>query len=676
MRTKIPFLLLLAFAFLVRLPGIKKGLPYIEDQDEGIHFGYLVRMLQSGDYNPHEFQKPFMLYSRIPITAIAFLKSVERGDLKKLSEIKTRNEYLSNGFEYTVTQPLLVIYNRIFSLGISLLCLFVTYRIANLFLSSRLSMIAALFLSAMPTHFILSPHIGPDMLVTLLVLVTTYLSIRAHKEGSYSTLLLAGLISGLTIATKYNLFTVLLVPLTTAILFKREGKNNGLFSSSLIGTFFVLFVLSGLGFILGAPYSLLALPEFLNAAAYEVWHYSLAGESLGFKAQLVFFLNRLIYVELGLFTSILVLVGLCNYWKNLERRKIGVILISFSLSYLCYMSTQRQQFIRNLLPLMPFLSIFAASGVEIILQFFRGKYPKIAGHSLKEVSLTLVLLLLLTYPRLIAETQAAITDYRAHTIPDSRTVAVDWVKKHLGAHEIASVAGQLSLPHDLRKDKRIVQFNANKIYQSKDLLSLWQQGVSYVVLPSYLASFKESEVTTIPGVKEKQVIPYSPEVTIISLKDIFSQYALSKFRDQIQDRKTRNDCSMPLAKSNQEVGWGDYENQAFQLSGKDYKGYQWIEGRYARLNIVGCGLSATRLSFHAFTPWPEQNVEVYLNSENVGSFKLQVGDWNEFSFAIPPKVKELKNLEFKVSQAGNLSRAGISRDNRNLAIALHGLEIK
>jgi hypothetical protein len=113
MRTKISLLLLLAFALLVRLPGIKKGLPYIEDQDEGIHFGYLVRMLQSGDYNPHEFQKPFMLYSRIPITAIAFLKSVERGDLKKLSEIKTRNEFLSNGFEYTVTHPLLVIYNRI-----------------------------------------------------------------------------------------------------------------------------------------------------------------------------------------------------------------------------------------------------------------------------------------------------------------------------------------------------------------------------------------------------------------------------------------------------------------------------------------------------------------------------------------------------------------------------------
>jgi hypothetical protein len=676
MRTKISLLLLLAFALLVRLPGIKKGLPYIEDQDEGIHFGYLVRMLQSGDYNPHEFQKPFMLYSRIPITAIAFLKSVERGDLKKLSEIKTRNEFLSNGFEYTVTHPLLVIYNRIFSLGISLLCLFVTYRLANLFLSSKIAIIAALFLSAMPTHFILSPHVGPDMLVTLLVLVTTYLSIRAHKEGSYSILLLAGLISGLTIATKYNLFTVLLVPLTTAVFFQSEENNNGLFSSSLIGTFFLLFALSGLGFIFGAPYCLLALPEFLNAAAYEVWHYSLAGESLGFKTQLMFFLNRLIHVELGVFTSILALVGVCSYWKNLELRKIGIILISFSLSYLCYMSTQRQQFVRNLLPLMPFLSIFAACGVEIILQFFRSKYPKIAGQNLKEISLTLIFLLLLTYPRLIAETQAAITDYRARTVPDSRTVVADWIKKHLGAHEIASVAGQLSLPHDLRKDKRIVQFNANKIYQSKDLLSLWQEGVSYVVLPSYLASFNDSEVTKIPGVKEKQVIPYSPEVTIIPLKETFSQFALDKFRDQIQVRKTRSDCSLPLAKSNQEVGWGDYENQEFQLSGKDYKGYQWIEGRYSRLNIVGCGLSATRLSFFAFTPWPEQDVEVYLNKENVGSFRLQAGDWHELSFAIPLNVKELKNLEFKVSQAGNLKRAGVSRDNRSLAIALHGLEFK
>jgi hypothetical protein len=50
--------LIIAGAFVLRMWGIRGGLPYVDHPDEPNPINYVVQMLKTGDLNPHFFQKP------------------------------------------------------------------------------------------------------------------------------------------------------------------------------------------------------------------------------------------------------------------------------------------------------------------------------------------------------------------------------------------------------------------------------------------------------------------------------------------------------------------------------------------------------------------------------------------------------------------------------------------
>lgn len=670
---------LLLFMGLIRLPAVGRGLPYLYDQDEGMHFGYLLRMLQSGDFNPHEFQKPLLLYSRLPITALAFLKAVEKGEIRRLSELKTRNVFLANGFEYTVTHPRLVIYNRLFSVGISLLCIFFLYKLGLLFFSAGESLLAAYLLAVMPTHFVLSSHIGPDMLVTLLALITVYLACKALKENSYRRMLCSAFAAGLSVAAKYNVFLIALCPLLSGFFLLRNKPQDGLFSSSWIGTLLLITSFCFLGFALGAPYSVLAFPEFLNAAAYEVWHYSQAGEAKTNSSQVVFFLRHLSYQEMGLPAFLLSIVACALLLAKDKTRQYTLIVLSFLITYFLYMSKQRMQFVRNLLPVFPFMALFAAKGLSLTVNSLEKLIARLSKSSLPSFALPVLwtcFVFALSGSALVSQISTARHDWLNRRAEDSRTKAAQWIVNNVASDETLAVAGQLALPHYIRNDNRVQQFSADKNYSKKDLLSLWQQGISYVLIPSERSRFEQNEVFAIDGMHGRQVIPQSPAISIVPLGKNYVEFALSELRSRQESKTELANCAQPLVVNREDSAWGEFENSAFEFSGKSYDGYQWIAGRYASINLTNCPSPARKLSFLAYSPWPGQEVSVFVNQELRGTFKPLANSWHEQTLDLGDSKEPTGKLEFVISKTGSLKRLGLSQDKRNLGLAVSQLRVE
>ena len=272
----LPLLLLVLLTAWLRIPTITDGLPYFEREDEAHHFNRTVRMVQSGDFNPHYFHKPSLhFYLRMPVVAASFLWGVRQGDLKKIQQIQTRDPYGIGGYAFTASHEGIVKWNRALSVLLLIGTVLLVYLcMIRMGAPPSLSFFSAALFSVSPNAFLYSTTIGVDIVVTFFAVATSYAAICAvtvdaeeakpkHDWLFWATAFLAGL----TISSKYNALPIVAVPIIASFSFPKVLWKK--LTICLVG-------ISG-GFLIGSPYILSEIPLFLNHLAYEIWHYGVAG---------------------------------------------------------------------------------------------------------------------------------------------------------------------------------------------------------------------------------------------------------------------------------------------------------------------------------------------------------------------------------------------------------------
>lgn len=654
--------LLCVLALFFRWPFVGAGLPFFYDEDEGHHFNRVVNMVKQGEFDPNYFHKPSLhFYLRMPAVAAGFLWNVRQGHIKSVQEIRTRDRYGLAGYAFTASHPGIVKSVRMISLLLSLALIVLTFLVCLEFSSSHLlSAVTALSLVLNPELVRYSATIGVDVLMATMCMTAVFLSLRYLRLGTLKLLLLASLFAGLAVSSKYNALPIVCVPLV-AVLGRRDVQVSHLLT--------VAAVVAG-GFLLGTPFALSSLPLFLDQLAYEIYHYGVAGHvghsaEPGF-AQAWFYLQWLMREGVGVLFCFAGLIG--GLWLVMQRNAKAVALLVFPLLFSCLMISQRTNFTRNMVALVPFVLLFAVLVGGALLS-------KIKQQQYRTVFLVLLLALALLQPTALTMEARA----KARKIDDSRIELTEWLKGIQESHLATVVVGELQLPPELYKLSGIEVVGIKDL----NLAKLYQAGADRLVVPGwYSPELQESGLVEVerlfPGDIEKKRIVANPAMDVLRFKKFGDVREI--FPAAIQEQALQhvvklrilplgtngNSCMAP------EQGKVDLQDEP----------YCWLQGRVGylefepRLQPHYPKAEQINLLFQLMSPWENQKLVLRAESwkESLEFDNALVGKWQSFKVALPTfLLRSDPKLLFYVEQVHSPESRGLSVDNRRLGVAIESV---
>lgn len=293
------------------------------------------------------------------------------------------------------------IIGRVWSSFFSSLALIFVYKLAKAVFDKKIAFLAFFFTTFTP-FLIQTAHFAvTESLLSLFILVLTYLSIKLIKAPSIKQTLILSIVSGLALATKTSAITFFIPPVIAFLYLVGKNLKHKHYDHAIDYGFklILFFFLSFLFFFIIDPYVLLDFTHFKQSMDYE------GGIVLG-KLIVVYvyqFINTLPYIywiknwffTQGPFLASVSLLGglytiwllISSFWGNRRRRmtpesirqtqdksdsgcgfrpyqnnnKITFLILSlWPLLYFVYVGSWFTKFVRYLVPFYPFLSIFAA----------------------------------------------------------------------------------------------------------------------------------------------------------------------------------------------------------------------------------------------------------------------------------------------------------------------------
>ena len=349
-QSAITLAMILALAAMLRFVGIGSGIPFNIGVDEPEIMDRAIRMMRTGDFNPHFFDYPGLyFYVQLVVACLRFIVGATAGHWTSLDQVDAADFYL---------------WGRAVTALLGTLTVFLVYHIGMRW-GTRYAALAAGLMAVMPLHVRESHYVLTDVPLTFFVTLGLLLTLRAAERERAIDFAWAGAAAGLAAATKYPGGLSLLVPLI-AVWLTLGAKPSRLAAS--------LAVLAGAAaaFLLAAPYTILDLPAFLNGYAHLAGYYS--PKPLAEAAAITYFKHLTRSMAWPAFLLLLIGIGLgaVRSIRGPGRVRWTVTLV-FPLVYFYFLSGQTLVFGRYLLPLLPSVCLLAAagcvSGVSLLRRF-------------------------------------------------------------------------------------------------------------------------------------------------------------------------------------------------------------------------------------------------------------------------------------------------------------------
>jgi 4-amino-4-deoxy-L-arabinose transferase-like glycosyltransferase len=455
-RARFVFAGVLGLCLALRLWTIGSGVPYVVGVDEPEIVRRALAMMKSGDFNPHFFDYGgLIIYFPLAVATVRFAAGAMSGSpgFAAVDRAWDGDFYLWSSYATAVVGTLLI---------------YVVYRVALRW--GVRAAIAAAFVAAIHPGLVRESHFAlTDTPLTFLIALTLLMAVIASENGRVGWFLAAGAAAGLAAAVKYNGALALVMPLAVALA-SPAVRERVLAMLAIAGG-------AAAAFLIGAPYSLLDLPAFLNAFARLATSYNhpadasvVAGvyiahlrNAFGFGVPWSHFLGwGALAVSLAGFAIML------GQLIKRERRAIALAILAFSSCYFWLVAHQSLVYGRYLLPLIPFISL------ALGLAFARITETVAAAANPLRVRQTAAVLCLLALPPLW---QAAQFDWnRRRTGTDE--IMARWIARHVppdGAVVLETAAFILPLEFHWDYTPRLVLQSADQYRQA---------GVKYLVSSS------------------------------------------------------------------------------------------------------------------------------------------------------------------------------------------------
>jgi len=441
--------LVLVVAAVLRFWSLGYGIPFAVGVDEPEIMVRVVTMLKTGNFNPHFFDYPGLtFYLQVPVAIARFLTGAILGRFQSLDQVDAGEFYL---------------WARALTALLGVGTVFLTYHVGMRW-GARHALLGAGLLAVLPMHVRESHFVLADVPATFFATLTLLLSLVAHEKGTAKAFLWAGAAAGLTIASKYNAGLVLLLPLISAWMTLTATPSRLICALAALGGTIA-------AFLIGAPYSLLDLPGFLNGFAHLTAAYRPHGGTpdSGAMIYLKHLLGTLGWPAFLLLITGLVL-GIVRAVKGPGRVR-WTLLVTFPVVYFFAISGRGLIFGRYLLPLLPFVCMLAAiavvSGVSLLRRFDIPRTPRrllIAG---------------LTIAALLPPAWNAVNFDRTISQKSTTETAYDWILQNVPAKSRVVVE-----KYDLRLSDSLYRVAYVNELTSRQYQDYARDGIEYIIASS------------------------------------------------------------------------------------------------------------------------------------------------------------------------------------------------
>jgi hypothetical protein len=357
--------LVLSSALLFRVRNIAESLPYCRHVDEKTWIEIAWRMMAEKSANPRRFNKPSLpVYVMTVGSTLGLGVAFVRGEPANVTSLGGKAyPYYKHGTVMFVTK---LLYTS-FSVGTLALLGLLAARLSR---QRALLWITPIIAELSGRFFFLSwNYMNVDTLGTFFTLATILHVVVWHEraaEPGYSErqrtrdLVIAGVLSGLTVGSKYNLFPVGL-PVAIELLF--QGRAGFVRRAAIYGAVVIA------AFLVTTPFALITPREFVKDVLWEIHHYATGhpSETPNQGLDSLFQYSERIAGAFG-WLLLLAVFGVVELARSRPREL--ALVAAFPVSFLAYMSMQKYAPDRNVLTLyamIPLLIAFGALGLARLL---------------------------------------------------------------------------------------------------------------------------------------------------------------------------------------------------------------------------------------------------------------------------------------------------------------------
>ena len=346
---------LLIATFLLRLWGIKQGLPYVYNVDEESHFVPKAIAFYSHDLNPHYFLNP-PAYSYV--LNIVF-------ELWFGSSDAVMRAYTSNPTEVFVVA-------RLVASLLGTVAVWLTYLSGKRLFGREVGLIAAAIfgLAFLPIFY---SHLALNDVPTLApVALALYGVAGVLRRGSLRDYLTAGVGIGLGAATKYTggFMILCLLVAATANAFGSEHRHT---TRRLVAGL----VAALAAFLIANPYALIDFSSFIQGVRQQATETDVAKLGSSPVGGIDYYLWTFTW-GLGWAPSIAAVIGSVLLVVRRQLR-IALVLIPAAIVFILFMGGQDRYFGRWLMPIFPIVAILAGyAAVELIRWLSRARAVPVA----------------------------------------------------------------------------------------------------------------------------------------------------------------------------------------------------------------------------------------------------------------------------------------------------------
>ena len=396
---RIALVLILAAAAAARLWFLTAGVPHAVGIDEPQVVDRAIRILRTGDWNPHVFDYPtLVIYFNALLAIVRFLWGALQGEWRSLDGFTVEAIYSAMRFAAAV---------------IGMATVWITYRLGRELVSRAVGLFAAAQLAVRPMHVRESHFVLTDVPMTALTTLALWMTVRAMRLGSARAYAWAGAACGFAAAAKYNGGVAILAVGAAWLLHERNASDRGKKLLAALGA-------AAGAFLMCAPYTMLDMPAFLDGFAAQFARFAVS-QAPGVDPAWLVYLKHLspsglrFWIPLGLGGMAVLL------WR--ARTRMATIPVAlFAFAYFYVLSSHSHVFGRYALPLLPALCVFtsvaALEAIQALLRLSAFRRP------VWRPLLTTAAVAMLTWAS-IDETVAWIDALKR---PDTRTIAADWLK--------------------------------------------------------------------------------------------------------------------------------------------------------------------------------------------------------------------------------------------------------
>ena len=388
---------LLILTLVLRLWGIKQGLPYIYNVDEESHFVPKAITFFGHSLNPNYFLNP-PAYSYLLNIVFEFWFG---------SRDAVMRAYTSNPTEVYVVA-------RVVASVLGTAAVWLTYLTGKRLFSREVGLMAAAIfgLAFLPIFY---SHLALNDVPTLApVALALYGVAGVMRHGRMRDYLIAGAGIGLAAATKYTGGAIILCLLVAAIGNASASEHRHTTRRLLAGLALALGA-----FLIANPYALLDFSAFLQGVRQQASETDAAKLGSSPVGGINYYLWTLTW-GIGWAPTVAAVIG--SVMLVLRRRlALALVLIPAPIVFILFMGEQARYFGRWLMPIFPIVAILAAyAAVELIRFLARARALPVIGVA----GVVAVLMLAQSVTAVVHNDQVL-------SRPDTRTTTRAWMVKHI-----------------------------------------------------------------------------------------------------------------------------------------------------------------------------------------------------------------------------------------------------